>query len=234
MQDWAAHEGKTGTLPDGRRIVVRGGQPVVLKEGSIPAGYRQSAQGGVEPIPGSQEATKAARQQLSNDGRVRTAQNMLGTIREAQGLVGPFSAGFLGPAVKKIGGTNAADLETKVNTLKANLAFDRLQEMRDNSPTGGAVGNVTERELELLAATVASLDQKQSPEELRKSLTKVEEHYRDIRNRLGFVEAYKTPPGASRGPPNPRARPGGNRPVRSGDSGVGRMSDDEIRKALGL
>ena len=36
-----------------------------------------------------------------------------------------------------------------VDTLKANVAFDRLQKMRDNSKTGGALGQVSEKELRL-------------------------------------------------------------------------------------
>ncbi|NQX95305.1 MAG: hypothetical protein HRT64_10395, partial [Erythrobacter sp.] len=50
-------------------------------------------------------------------------------------------------------------LKTALDPIFANLAFDRLQQMRDESPTGGAVGNVTERELELLASTVANVEQ---------------------------------------------------------------------------
>ncbi len=45
------------------------------------------------------------------------------------------------------------------------------------SPTGGALGAVAVQELIALQSTVASLDQAQSPTELRKSLEKIEGHY---------------------------------------------------------
>jgi hypothetical protein len=219
MQQQGPQEGDIADAPGKPSLIYSGGRWMALKDFDL-----------------QQEATKARGRVNSQEGRVNTAQNMLGTIREAKGLVGPFSTGFLGPAVKEIGGTNAANLDTKVDTMKANLAFDRLQEMRDNSPTGGAVGNVTERELDLLASTVASLKQKQSPEEFRNSLEKIERHYTDIRNRLGYVDAFKTPQGASAGPPNPRARPGGNRPrpVHSTSGALGGLSDDDLKRQLGL
>jgi hypothetical protein len=42
--------------------------------------------------------------------------------------------------------------------MKANLAFDKLQAMRNASKTGGALGNVSNEELALLSSTVASLN----------------------------------------------------------------------------
>lgn len=50
------------------------------------------------------------------------------------------------------------DMEAIVKTLKANLGFDALQAMRDASPTGGALGQVSERELDFLQSAAGSLD----------------------------------------------------------------------------
>jgi len=209
-------EGDIADAPGKPSLIYSGGRWMALKDFELQA-----------------QATKAQGRENSTAGRVNTAKNMVGTALDARQMVGPFSAGFLGPALAKLPGTNARNLQAKMATLKSNLAFDRLQEMRDNSPTGGAVGNVTEKELELLASTVASLDQGQSPDQLRESMDTIEAQYRDIRNRLGYVEAYKTPPGASAGPPNPRARPGGNRPAtpaRPIPSGAKRLSPEEAAR----
>jgi hypothetical protein len=64
-----------------------------------------------------------------------------------------------------------ADLET----LKANISFSELQAMREASKTGGALGQVAIRELELLESTLGALDQGQSPANFRKNLQKVKE-----------------------------------------------------------
>ena len=67
-----------------------------------------------------------------------------------------------------------------LTTLEANLAFNELGDMRRNSPTGGALGNVSEGELNLLGSTIANLSQDQAEGRLDKNLGTV----RDSLNRL--------------------------------------------------
>jgi len=52
-----------------------------------------------------------------------------------------------------------------------------LQAMRDSSPTGGALGQVTELELKLLQSSLAALDQGMSPERFREQLMIVRDQY---------------------------------------------------------
>lgn len=75
--------------------------------------------------------------------------------------------GATGSIMRSVGptGTAAYDLAGKIQSVNANLAFQELQKMRDNSPTGGALGQVTEQELELLRSTVANLDPNLSQDE---------------------------------------------------------------------
>lgn len=87
------------------------------------------------------------------------------------------STGLAGSVTRKIAGTPAFALARKIETIQANLSFDRIAEMRKNSPTGGALGQVSERELTLLGAAVVALDQANSEEEVRRSFEKVLTHY---------------------------------------------------------
>ena len=64
-------------------------------------------------------------------------------------------------------------------TKQANLGFAELQAMRQASPTGGALGQVAVQELDMLQSTLASLNQSQSPEQLRSSLNEVKQHYQN-------------------------------------------------------
>jgi len=73
-------------------------------------------------------------------------------------------------------------LSKRLTTIKANLGFDRLQQMRDASPTGGALGQVAVQELIALQSTIASLDQDQSPTQLKEALDKIEFHYSNWRD----------------------------------------------------
>jgi hypothetical protein len=69
--------------------------------------------------------------------------------------------------------TGAHNLEAMMDPIKANIGFDKLAEMRANSPTGGALGQVSDKENKMLQSVYESLDQKQSPEQLRANLTRL-------------------------------------------------------------
>ena len=86
-------------------------------------------------------------------------------------------AGFVGSLLSNINGTEARDFEARLTTIKANIGFDKLQAMRDASPTGGALGQVSEKELDQLNASMGNLDNSQSPEQLRENLIAVREQY---------------------------------------------------------
>lgn len=158
-----------------------GTQGAFIKQfGKAPPGYRWKEDGTAEAIPGGPADIKAGEAGVKAGQRAAAAtlaaQNVLGAVSEAKGLVGINTAGP-GSALSRVPGTDARDLSAKLETVKANLGFDRLQQMRDMSPTGGALGAVAVQELIALQSTVASLDQGQSPSQLKKSLAKIETHY---------------------------------------------------------
>jgi hypothetical protein len=86
-------------------------------------------------------------------------------------------AGFVGSLLSNIAGTEARDFESRLTTIKANIGFDKLQAMRDASPTGGALGQVSEMELRQLNASMGNLENSQSPEQLRENLLAVRAQY---------------------------------------------------------
>lgn len=108
---------------------------------------------------------------------LKTAENVGVSIDNAMELIGPMSTGFIGARSRGIEGSPAYNLAAEIETIKANLGFDRLQEMRDNSPTGGALGQVAIQELVALQSTVANLDPNQSDEQLRANLQRIQDHY---------------------------------------------------------
>jgi hypothetical protein len=96
-------------------------------------------------------------------------------IDRALAQASPWTTGFVGNLSSWISGSPAHDLSKTLTGIQANLGFESLQTMRDNSPTGGALGSVTERELELLQSTWGSLMQSQSEEQLRHYLNRLKE-----------------------------------------------------------
>ena len=65
--------------------------------------------------------------------------------------------------------------EAQLDTLKSNIAFGALTEMREAAKTGGALGQVSDTENRLLSATLGALNMSQSPEDIKKQLTKIRE-----------------------------------------------------------
>ncbi len=88
-----------------------------------------------------------------------------------------LATGFGASAAGNFGGTNATDVQALLDSIGGNIAFDRLSRMRAESPTGGALGNVTERELTLLQSTVASLDKAQSDAQFQSAMDDVIRSY---------------------------------------------------------
>jgi hypothetical protein len=59
---------------------------------------------------------------------------------------------------------------SRLNTLKANLALDKINQMRAASPTGGAAGNMTEKEWPLFMQEFGALDAAEDKKDLEARL----------------------------------------------------------------
>lgn len=148
--------------------------------GKAPTGYRFTPDGNLQAIPGGPADIKAGelgdKREKSKQAAIAQADRVIGKVDQALSKVGVTTSG-LGSSIAQIPGTTARDLQSDLETIKANLGFAELQAMRDASPTGGALGSVAVQELNALQSTVASLDQSQSPSQLRRSLSEIRGHY---------------------------------------------------------
>lgn len=97
-------------------------------------------------------------------------QNVQELITSIKPRVGAWTAGLFGSNAAKIPGTPAHDLAKDLSTLQAIAGFEELSNMRAASPTGGALGNVTERELAFLQSVIRNIENSQSPEQLMRNL----------------------------------------------------------------
>lgn len=97
-----------------------------------------------------------------------------------------FSASGIGhDTLEGVSGTPAATMAGLIKNVGANTAFDRLQKMRENSPTGGALGQVAVQELELLKSSVGAIDPAMGDEDFQRGLGDVISHYINVYNKLG-------------------------------------------------
>jgi hypothetical protein len=97
------------------------------------------------------------------------------------------------PTVEKWIGGDAQRMREMINVIETNIAFDRLQEMRAQSPTGGALGQVSDMENQMLKQSLASLSQYNSPKDLAYGLKKVQTHYDRVQKltKVDFLMKHK-------------------------------------------
>jgi len=153
----------------------------------------------MEVIPGSETDKKLKEQNrktgLGLKSRGAKVDLMDRSISEAITLLNedPEIAEWQGALVRVLGrktgdvigaGSKTAVLDTLLTTVKANIGFDKLQNMRDESPTGGALGQVAIQELIALQSSIASLDPKQGPESLKGNLQYILDTYNANMERL--------------------------------------------------
>lgn len=90
------------------------------------------------------------------------------------------------PAIRRVAGSAIpggaeADLINQIQTIKALIGFDALQKMREASPTGGALGQVSERELGFLQSVAGSLNINQSSAQLKKNLQEIQKSFQTLK-----------------------------------------------------
>lgn len=169
---------------------------------------------------------KAAQQETGIQDAAAQMRRVIAAARDAKALSNEwFATGFGADTAKGYGGTTAADVKALLNTIGSNTAFDRLQRMREDSPTGGALGAVSEIELQLLRDSIASLDQSQSDAQFQSNMDKIIEAYQGV---LGRIEAASPAPQSEQraAPPafagvNPDGRVVGNDHNNGGDGSMG-------------
>lgn len=136
------------------------------------------------PVPGTPAALALEKEKEGKDTRetssANTAKIVLQDIDKAINQTGWSTSGLGGAILGKLPGSGATDLRATTDTIKANIGFDRLQQMRESSPTGGALGGIAVQELNMLQAVLGSLDQAQGPEQLRANLQRLKEIYEPI------------------------------------------------------
>jgi hypothetical protein len=96
-----------------------------------------------------------------NDTVDRLLQNQSG-IKSA--------TGFGGELQSRIGGTTAANAKADLDRVKSAISLSAIAKMRAESKTGGAVGNMTEKEWPRFESIYGSLEQAQTSDQVIKNL----------------------------------------------------------------
>lgn len=186
--------------------------------GQIPADHRlvYDAAGrpvSMEIIPGSptsrklvEQATGKAAQAESTGMAANIVVEELGALRlriRNQTALDPVT-GISGKAAEKVPSSARISAQGSVDTIKANIGFERLNQMRQESPTGGALGNITEQELKFLQGVLGTINLDEKPADTLRKIERLEKIYNDImRKAAAYPNAAKygfAPAGAAPAP----------------------------------
>ena len=154
--------------PDNEVVMGANGAPIAIPyEGGSVWRNQEDAAAAAETA-----ADKAETTENTENIQYMVVQDDVGRAKEL--AQNPNAVGFIGARSTDIEGTPAYNLRQTLLGIEANIAFDALNQMRAASETGGALGNVTVRELELLSATYGSINQGQSGSILAYNLARLE------------------------------------------------------------
>jgi hypothetical protein len=152
----------------------------------------------------AQIKTEAARMALEKAKALMRNRPVGDALTEAQNLVlteirnavkarklsrDMFGASGLGQGITSasiFSGSPANSVLALLKPIQANTAFTKLQDMRAKSPTGAALGAVSDRELQLLYSTEDAIDPAASDEVFQDGMGTVIRNRLTVANRLGI------------------------------------------------
>lgn len=135
-------------------------------------------------------------QQQAQKGQLEMADRTIGVIDEIVPKINVATAGAGGALSMLVPGSPGYNMKVQLENIKANLGFEQLTALRAASPTGGALGQVSDLENKMLQASVANLDQYQSDEQLRQNLATVRLHLDNVRKLIRGEKVSVSPQGA--------------------------------------
>jgi hypothetical protein len=228
--EFARSQGYAGTFQDFKLERARAGASQVnvgqSAYGTIPQGYQlvkdEAGALSMSPIPGGPAAAEAAAVAAKADAAQQQREVYADIVTtDADRIADAISSAHLpttglgGSLLSNMPSTAAHNISTMLGTIRSNIGFDRLQEMRSNSPTGGALGPVSDFENKLLQATMGSLEQSQTRDQFLFNLNRVKQIYSKIINE-GIQPGDPITNEAAAGAPAAPNSPPGNAPAEVG------------------
>jgi hypothetical protein len=152
FNDWQTEQKRAGAV----NVNMNGG-----KYGTIPQGFElvEGPNGAtMRPIPGGPEDTTKKDTLAAGQADVATRVVTSAATRAREAAKNRQLGGFGQGPMSNLPWTDSAEVARQVEVLKSTAKVENLTAMRQASPTGGALGSVTEKEADMLAAKSGALD----------------------------------------------------------------------------
>jgi len=148
----------------------------------------------------SKAPARAAQEEFAKLYSTEMATRTISKVDDLLRRVSRSTVGGLALILSKIPETPAYNFKADLESLKANIAFNELTAMRQASKTGGALGQVSDREGRLLESALAALDIGQSPEHFKENLRKIKESIQRWQKALEQYQGGRLPVTSGRTP----------------------------------
>ena len=138
-------------------------------------------------VPPKEKARLEAERPQQTLAATTNLNNLHNSMTEIDRLMSqPGLANITGPVAGRTPNLTGAATNAQANldTLKSQIGVHTLQAMRDASKTGGAVGQVTEKEWPILQNQLGALQQAQTTAEFRKNLGYVKETMQRVQDNV--------------------------------------------------
>lgn len=142
-----------------------------------------------QELRSNQDLAKAA---ARNEHARETATRILRSTQDALEQINKNPTVTTGPAAWITGSipfTPAGALRQTIRGATSPIAIQELNRMRSESPTGGAMSNVSDRDMQILQEVYGSLNTAQNADQLRRSLNNVQEIYSKIAGTVPLATA---------------------------------------------
>jgi hypothetical protein len=159
--------------------------------GPIPPGHRlrRNDDGSfeLEVLPNSPAAREIEKAERAADVARANVQRAGGVVVQNVGRAlemldtgGRMTAGRMAVLGQLDPQSSASTLNNLIKDIQGNVGVDQLQQMREASPTGGALGNVTGPQMEMLMGLLGRLDTTGDRQVLRDNLMRIANTYLDL------------------------------------------------------
>jgi hypothetical protein len=183
---WSHADLRTG------KIVTQGAPaPAGSQEGAELAGVKVTAREKAEREMNYPEATKQTNIAIENLNHLSTELRELKDHKGLSGITGTVYGRT--PSVSN----ESMAAQSKYESIVNNIFVNALQSMRNASKTGGAVGNVSDREGDKLEQTLSALSRAQSTEDfkanVKKAIDRLEIAKKNIKDAYDATYEYRAP-----------------------------------------
>lgn len=136
---------------------------------------------------------RRARLELLSANRRDEFREVQDSVNNALDMVGRGSAGAAQTLTGWLGGTPATNLRLALEPLRSGVARDQITQMKQEAAESGSrgtgLGQITQRELDMLQNALGALDPNAGPEVLRESLANILALRERIQQRMTYIDA---------------------------------------------